>query len=319
MTRLTLAEFRTRSGEYDAAVALSRKESPFCSSSLWQLAAHDHLHRIPAENRHFIVEESGSWLAFVEREQPGIFYPFEAAWMFGCPLVGAINETIDLLERSSREWLGGAAGFCISGVPLGGESHSKLRLIEPVARHYQEFPTTDSMILDLDDGIEAWLSRRSKKLRRTLHQAEEVSDVEVVSFGQENPEELFQRILEVQKQTYKWGEGSDIFQFPEYAAFYRSLLGDLHRRGQLRLLFAKSGGTDVAYIFGGIAGNTYRGLQMSYIEEFRSQGLGNRLQSENIRRCAGEGITRYDLGMHAPYKERWADRREVNTGIFIVW
>lgn len=319
MTRLTLAEFRARSGEYDEAVARTPGVSPFCSRSLWQLAAHDHLHRTPPDSRHLIVEASGSWLAFVEREQAGVFYPFESAWMFGCPLIGAIDEAIDLLSRSAKEWITGPAGFCISGVPVGGELHTKLSLIKPGARHYQEFPTTDCMIIDLGGGIDAWLDRRSKKFRRTLRHATEGTDVEIVTFGEETPDELFQRIIGVQKQTYKWSEGTDIFQFPDYAAFYRSLLAELHRRCELRLLFARSGGKDIAYIFGGIIGHTYRGLQMSYVEEFQSRGLGNRLQWETLRRCADEGITRYDLGMHAPYKERWADRKEVNTGIFIVW
>ncbi len=319
MKRLTLAEFRERSSEYDAAVARTPGVSSFCSGSLWQLSAHDHLHRIPPGSRHLIVEDSGSWLAFVEREQAGVFYPFESAWMFGCPLIGAVDESIDLLARSAKESITGPAGFCLSGVPVGGELHTKLSRIKERARHYHEFPTTDCMMIDLSGGIDAWLDRRSKKFRRTLRQATEGTDVEIVAFDEETPEELFQRILGVQKRTYKWSEGTDIFQFPEYASFYRSLLEDLHRSRGLRLLFARSGGTDVAYIFGGVAGHTYRGLQMSYVEEVRSRGLGNRLQWETLRRCADDGITRYDLGMHATYKERWSDRREVNTGIFIVW
>ena len=86
----------------------------------------------------------------------------------------------------------------------------------------------------------------------------------------------------------------------------------------MRLLFAQRDGEDLAYIFGGVTGNTYRGLQMSYVEEARTLGLGNRLQLENLLRCSAEGITRYDLGMPSPYKERWADRQEVNTGIFVI-
>lgn len=318
MKRLTLADFRMRSDEFDRAVAISGEASHFCSGSIWQIAAHDHLHRIAGEEQHFIVEDSGNWLAFVERDQPGVYFPFESAWMFGCPLIGKADASINLLARSSREWLRKPTGFCISGVPVGGELHTKLRRLEPVARRFQEFPTTDCMILDLHDEAEGWLSRRSRKFRRSLHLAEEVSGIEVAAIGNETPDQLYRRILEIQKQTSKWREGTDILQYPEYAAFYRALLEVLHQRGQLRLLFASYGGKEVAYIFGGVTGNTYRGLQMGYIEEVRSLGLGNRLQLENLKRCATEGVTRYDLGMHAPYKERWADRREVNTGVFLI-
>jgi len=319
MKRLTLAEFRARSHEFDEAVSLTGEVSSFCSGSLWQLSAHDHLHRISGEDRHFVIEDSGTWLAFVERDRSGVFYPFESAWMFGCPLIGDTEKSINLLVRSTKEWLRRPTGFCISGVPVDGDLHTKLRLLEPAVRRYQEFPTTDCMILDLRDGVEGWLSRRSKKFRRSLRPAEKEGGVEIAGVGNETPGLLYRRILEIQKQTCKWREGTDILQYPEYAAFYRALLGDLHQKGQLRLLFASLGGKDVAYIFGGVAGNTYRGLQMGYIEKVRSLGLGNRLQLENLKRCAEEGVIRYDLGMHAPYKERWADRREVNTGVFLIW
>ncbi|MEM6916275.1 MAG: GNAT family N-acetyltransferase, partial [Verrucomicrobiota bacterium] len=73
-----------------------------------------------------------------------------------------------------------------------------------------------------------------------------------------------------------------------------------------------------AYIFGGIRGETYRGFQMGFDEAERKAGLGVLLQHENLKARAEEGITTYDLGMYAEYKERWADRREEFVGVFVV-
>lgn len=317
MQRLTLEELRERSGEVAAAALRTPGASALCSGPDWQLAAHDGLHGAAGARSHLIVEDAGSWMIFVERERERIYFPFESAWMFSSPVTGDPDRIVDLLLTAPR-WLGGPVGLCLGGIRCGSPLHEAVRRIEPATRRYDEFAATECMLIDLGEGIESWLGRRSPKFRRTLREAEKASGIEIVEAGEESAGALFDRILAIQRRTYKWREGTDILKAPEYAAFYERLLSGLRARGDLRLLFARRDGEDLAYIFGGVAGDTYRGFQMSYVEEARSLGLGNRLQLENLRRCEAEGITRYDLGMHSPYKERWADRREENTGIFLV-
>ncbi len=317
MQRLTLEEFRKRAVEVAVAAVGTPGVSALCSGPLWQLAAHDFLHPADERRGHFIVEEDGNWLIFVVRERDGVCFPFESAWMFSCPVLGDPDRLAGMI-LALPQLLAGPVGLCLGGMRCDGPLHEALRRLRPFARRYSEFSVTECMIIDLDEGVERWVGRRSPKFRRTLRAAEKEGGIEIVAAGDETAEALFARVLAIQQQTYKWREGTDIFQSPEYAGFYRSLLGGLRDQGQLRLLFARRGDEDLAYIFGGVAGETYRGLQMSYREDLRSLGLGNRLQWENLRRCEAEGITRYDLGMHSPYKERWADRREENTGIFLV-
>ena len=314
MKRITLGEFRERSAEFAGAVALTPGISKFCTGPLWQLAAHDYLHAIPEDSPHLIVEESGTWLAFVERDRRGVFFPFESAWLFGSPLAGEPQKSAALLQAAAKRWMNSPCGFFVGGLSPRSPLHEILRQ-HPGAR---EIPTTDCMIIDLSDGCDAWLERRSKKFRRSLHAATEADGIEIVDAGESGPDDLYLRLLQIQRNTYKWLEGTDIFQYPDYAAFYRAILGGLHEQGDLRLLFAQRDGTDVGYILGGIEGETYRGLQMSYCEEVRSLGVGNRLQWENLRRCAAEGITRYDLGMPSDYKKRWADIHDVKVGVFLV-
>lgn len=323
MNRLTLAEFRVRAEEYAAAVAATPGVCEFCSGPLWQLAARAHLQSANAtEEDTFIVERDGVWLLFAAQEPTGIHFSLEASWMFGCPLAGDPGAAVALLcdaARAEGQTQGRHLAFFIGGLAVDGPIHRALQPMRSVSRHWREYPGMDVMQIDLGEGFDAWMERRSKKFRRSLRGLEApVADLEILDLSKDAPDEIFGRILAIQQASYKWQEGTDIFQMPGYAAFYRELLEGLHSTGDLRVLMARRDGIDLAHIFGGVAGKTYRGLQMSYLEEARDLALGNRLQLENLRRCADDGITAYDLGMHAPYKERWADRWEKRIGVLWV-
>jgi len=321
MNRLTLAEFRERSAEFAAAVASTPGTCRFCSGPLWQLAAHDHLHPAVA-GESFIIERDGIWLLFAMQEPSGIHFPLEASWMFGCPLAGDPMAAVALLrEAADRAAVerGQPLAFFVGGLVPDGPVHRALRTLEQGSRCWREYPGMDVMQIDLGEGLEAWRERRSKKFRRTLREiAEPLPGLEIVDVSKEDPDALYALLLGIQRDSYKWREGTDIFQIPEYADFYRALLEGLHASGDLRMLVARREGVDLAHIFGGVAGGTYRGLQMSYRDSVRDLALGNRLQIENLRRCADEGIVTYDLGMHAPYKERWTDRWEKRIGVLWV-
>ena len=91
------------------------------------------------------------------------------------------------------------------------------------------------------------------------------------------------------------------------APFYDHMTAYLARRGMLRLVFARLDGEDIAMGFGGILGDTFRGLQMSYDERHRHLSLGNLIQLALITRVADEGVARYDLGTEMDYKRRWSE------------
>jgi CelD/BcsL family acetyltransferase involved in cellulose biosynthesis len=89
--------------------------------------------------------------------------------------------------------------------------------------------------------------------------------------------------------------------------FYERALARLIPAGAFRGLVATIEGRDVGFVFGGVFGSTYRGLQVSFDADHRALGLGNVLQARLIERLAGEGITTYDLGSDIEYKARWAE------------
>ncbi|MEC5129128.1 GNAT family N-acetyltransferase [Verrucomicrobiales bacterium BCK34] len=319
MRLLTYNEFCRERKSFQASVAQTPGIAEFCSGPVWQQAAHDFLHSISNEANHLIVEEDGQWLTFVERDQPRVFFPLESAWMFGCPLIGDPARAVALLREVPGKITAGPIGFCIGGVRKEGQLHRELEAIRDETIQFEIFPTTDCMILDLSDGFESWLQRRSKKFRKGLRQSRGLTGLEIDDASQLEPDTIIERIIRLQRQTYKWAEGTDIFQMKEYAAFYDSIIRQLHSAGELSVLFATEHGEDLAYIFGGISGQIYRGFQMSYIDSAKDRGIGNALQMENIKRAAASGVTRYDLGMHSPYKERWADLREEYIAIFAVF
>ncbi|MAS95681.1 MAG: hypothetical protein CMO55_20970 [Verrucomicrobiales bacterium] len=319
MRRVSISDFRKCEGAFAEAAQLSPDLSPFCSGPVWQWAAHDSLHEGKETAEHFIYEADGNWIAFVEWDDYGLWFPFEGAWMFACPLVGDPHRCIELLETAVRENPAMQKGFCIGGVLDGGELHRAFREKREEFLSYREVPMSEAMIIELGAGSDAWLSRRSRKFRRTLRQATEVEGIEIVDLREEKVEDLFERMLGIQEKTYKWSEGTDIFQSGNYERFYLDIMRRLSKSGDLRFLVARQGEEDIAYIFGGTLGKTYRGFQMSYAESARDLGVGNRLQWENLVRCEQEGVERYDLGMHADYKERWIDRRDDYLAIVVAF
>lgn len=310
MERLDYAQFVRARSDFDAVVARYGDGLSSCSLSPWQLSAHDSMADAdPADGRrHLIYASEHAWLAMVEFSTPHVYVPFESTWMFACPLVGEPRAALELLAAVVREERGELRALLLGGLPLGGDLH---RLLASGASKsgYTEQEGVESCIIDLGQGgLGSWLARRTRNFRRSAVRATFPAGVEVVDGQALLPDEAFARILSIQARSRKARDDEDIFSIPMYHDFYLQLLRDVHASGELRLSFAVRGGEDLAYHFGFTRGPHYRGYQMSFVEEARPLGLGTALQMHHLRRAEEEGVTRYDLGMLAPYKERWCDR-----------
>lgn len=353
MRRISQAELVAEREVFDRAVESTPEILPFCSSATWSFAAREHLIglgeaeegsegdeeekslRLPAsairaDTAIWRSEDRGQWLIF-GRSPFGYWEPFEAAWMFGCPLVGSDPiDCLGLLREVVRSDLDLTPGFAIGGIPLGGRLHRALQETDVRGgwRRFQEFPGTSCLLIDLEDGVSGWETRRSKRFVRTLARATrdcEQAGLEIEEFtggadGEtgERATDVFHRVMAIPPKTSKWASGTDIFQIERYRCFYEAIFHDLWKEGRLRLLLARRDGEDVAYSLGGVFGNQYRGLQMSYADSVKSLGVGNWLQVQNLHRREAEGISNYDLGMDAEYKRRWADRTQAQVVAFLV-
>ncbi len=322
MRYLSYTEFLQESSAFEAAVAEADYVATFCSGTAWQTAACDNLFGedfgIAEPISHLILENDGCWLTMVER-YPGVYFPLESAWMFGCPLIGEPEQAIQMLLNACKTEGGAGRGFVISGVRENSEMYRLLiKLAQEQSHRWETFPTTDCLTIDLSDGFDAYLSRRSKSFRKSIRQQKDLPGLAYVDASTVPADEVFDRIFAIQAKTHKAAAGEDIFSQPSYQHFYRDLYAKLLDQRQIRTVFAQVDGVDAAYIMGGVASGIYRGFQMSYDEAFRSYSLGNRLQLENMKLRAEEGATLYDLGMHSEYKERWADNWQAYRGVFMV-
>jgi CelD/BcsL family acetyltransferase involved in cellulose biosynthesis len=185
-------------------------------------------------------------------------------------------------------------------------------LVPALSRRYElsRGPVARRYAVDLTDGVDGFLRNRSSGFRKNLSKAERRARqvelrFEIADDGA--PEETFERLLAIERRSWKGRRGVGIDTDP-MCAFYRSMNRRLVERGARRLLFATIEGNDAAYIFGGLFGKTYRGLQFSFDDRYSEHSLGNLCQLEEIRRLSDDGIESYDLGTEVPYKKRWGDR-----------
>ncbi len=321
MERLSLDEFAAQRSAFDRAVALTPKIDHFCSSSDWILPAASHL--MP-EREPYIHGASGHYWAFMRGEQEsGISYlePLEHMWALACPLIGPQSQELiegvrELCDEPQASW----SIMAFSGIVP--ESEIFLGLIGAFGEHYRLGlgPTSVRFIVDLEAGVDAFLSRRSRAFRRSLARSRRdalAAGITIVDASEEEPEELYRRLQDVELRGWKGQEGVGITSGGMHD-FYEAMLPRLHARKALRLLFAQDEGRDVAYILGGVMGREYRGLQFSFDERYRKIGLGNLLQLEQITRLCEESMQVYDLGTPMEYKQRWADKTHESVTLLLM-
>ncbi len=286
----------------------------FCSGPEWTLS----FHRAFAPERKLLVEAtSDSWLCFAKGIHPAGFEyvePLESMWGLSCPILGleeqtSVNALVEFICRQDTPEV-----IIISGVLSGTKFHRLLQRQVWDVFQTTTIATTTRHVASLEGGASSFLSRRSTNFQKSLSKVERKVDklgIEIEEFSVEQLKDarlvidLYHRILAIDKQSWKGLQGVGIVGPME--TFYRSMLPQLAQRGTLRLLLAKYKGIDIAYIVGGISKGVYRGLQFSFVNEYRHLGLGNFCQWKQIESLCREGIEAYDLGTEMDYKKRWAE------------
>jgi hypothetical protein len=299
---LTLQDLDALATEYDGAVITGLTVDRFCSSSFWILPAArrltpEALPRIARANGAYaVLARTSSWL-----------HPLEATWGLCCPLVGEdpdalVELFLDTLERDA-EWSAALA--------TGLDESSSLwkKLGRALAHRYgvERGPTTRRYVAHLEDGLDGVLERRPTSLRKNLEKAYRRAERSGLTFEvRDRGDVSFERILSIERRSWKGRNGVGIDREP-MRSFYRDMNRRLLDRDRRRLMFARLEGDDVAYIFGGVFGDTYRGLQFSFDSRFSSLSPGNLCQLEEIRRLVESGVRRYDLGSEVRYKQKWGE------------
>ena len=186
---------------------------------------------------------------------------------------------------------------------------------------HEDDPADRDPETDAESPLDEFLGRRSRDMRRSLvkgRRRTETAGVEIEVGDALDPTVAFDRISAVEANTWKGRDGVG-FVASGMGPFYRSMIRRLSERGGLRLRFARRGGRDLAYIFGGLFAGTYRGLQFGYHADCRDLALGNFCQLHQIEALCGEGVRSYDLGTTGDhYKTRWSDRQITSTAMIVV-
>jgi CelD/BcsL family acetyltransferase involved in cellulose biosynthesis len=321
---LSLAELDAEAEAFDAAVLATPGIDRFCSSSAWVVSAAEAL--MPA--RHAFVHRAASsagYLAAALSQHPSglvCVEPLELAWGLAAPLVGAdpgalADATADLLAATPAWRIALFAGI-VAASPLAVALDAALparwerRIGQPTRRH----------VASLAGGVDGFLARRSRELRKALRKAERraaehgiaVTAVDARTAGEATA--LFDRILAIEAASWKARDGVGLSD-ASFAEFYRRMALRLAPRGRLRAMVARAGDRDVAYVLGAVFGGEYRGLQFSYADDLAELSLGSLCQLRQIEALCAEGITAYDLGTDMDYKRRWAET-QIDTELVVV-
>lgn len=324
MDSLTIYQLRNRSLAHFDAVGATDGIDHFCSSLDWILPAHEAF--IPDHPLYLRESESG-FVTLARGFNPRIgryLQPLEASWCLACPIVG--NNPAELVREFADEFRSGDDDWdllYLSGIPQESVLFRELVRQFHASHRIGLGHKTRRYVASLEGGLDGFLDRRKSKLRANLRRSGRLAEDEGVTYDyidsvdEEEALQLYERILEVEKRSWKGKNGTGILD-GGMNDFYRIMLPRLARRGALRVLFASVDDTDIAYVFGGIFQDGYRGLQLSYDEDYRKISPGNLVQLAIIERLCDEGVLAYDLGSELDYKARWAESR-LETITMWVW
>jgi hypothetical protein len=298
--------------DFDREVAATPAIDRFCSSSAWILAASDAL--MPPRAPFSFRGASGFFAAMRGVHPAGFPYiePVELAWGLAAPLIGrdpeALADEVVAMLVGRRDW----QLTILAGLTADGPQRRALERAMPPRWERRRGTPTVRHVASLDGGVDGFLSRRSRELRKTLRKSLRAAAQAGVTFepvrgaSAADAAALYARIQDVETASWKARDGVGISSGP-MRAFYHHMLPRLCAQGQQRTLFARAADRDIGYILGAVFEGEYRGLQFSYDDDRAELGIGGLLQYHQIVELCAEGIARYDLGTEMDYKRRWAE------------
>ncbi len=298
-------------------LALSTEQLDPCSClTAWQLSFHDCF----SPNRLLLLRQEGeSMIAFAEEAHwfdfP-VLAPVESHWFFGNPLLGErpLALLVDTLGQLQIHRGFRYPGIFISGIWQQSPLLTNLQNFQALRYEAVQFKSEIQCFASLAGGVDGYLSRRSRKWRQNLRQQQNRARRAGIEFERHQPvsskqaQEIFGRMLTVERQSWKGIEQCGMAESPAHE-FYLRMLQRLAMSGDARVIFARHGGDDIGFVFGGIGGDFYRGQQFSFIDQWKKYSIGNLLQMQQIQWLCEQSVRRYDMGPLMPYKLNWAEQQ----------
>jgi CelD/BcsL family acetyltransferase involved in cellulose biosynthesis len=323
MQERTLNELSQHAAEIDRAAARTPEIDAFCSSTSWILPASAAL--MPPGTP-WLYRGGGGYLLGMCRRHHGLrcVEPLEAGWGLACPLLGPdpaalVAALAELCARRHLDW----DVLLLCGIPRGSSLFDHVVRALGTRHPLRLGPVTTRHVASLEGGLDGFLGRRSRSLRKGLRRAQRRARELGVTFehrlarSELEADALYARVLAVEERSWKGRAGSGIVA-PEMREFYRRMIRRLAAQGRQRTLFAVHDGQDIGYVLGGVLGDTYRGLQFSFDDAYRELALGNLCQLEQIAARCDEELRFYDLGTGLDYKQRWAEATRETVALIVM-
>ena len=317
---LTGGADRDGSSQWDRCAAATPGIDRWCSRTPWMLAVHAAFDDEPA--RHLGAPVVGAaehgCVGFVPRlleDGTPALLPFDAVWAFASAVVTDAPDASCLAAfvADAVSWIVADERWRLSAWPgliSGSELDSYVIAALAMFGRVHAGPTTDRCVASLDGGLDGWLSRRSRTFRRNLRQADrrgEEVGVRFETLDDQTPDTILRRLHTIERQSWKGRIGSGI-ETDDMAVLYATLVHRLSRQHDVRCTIATLEGRDVGFVLGGVLGDTYRGLQLSYVDDVGALSIGRLLQWHELQRLSDAGVSAYDLGMDMLYKRAWAEQ-----------
>jgi hypothetical protein len=311
--------YREHFPTWTKAAVSTNQADPFCCAPAWQLSFHD---AFSPKRQLFIEESSDSALVFAEKvfaDGEIVLTPIEPHWFFGCPLLG--SRSLELLSAAlgfmEKRYAPAFPRIIISGIRPKGQLAR--RLLHTFGKCFDCYlhSTGVQCAASLTEGVDGFLSRRSANHRHKLKKQYRQACNKGVYFERSAPssapeaEAAYSRMLAVELSSWKGINHCGMAESPA-REFYDIMLKRLSVSNQGRVIFARHEHKDIGFIFGGKAGNIYRGQQFSYAADWKSFSIGNLLQMEQIQWLCEEKAKRYDMGPlvgpRMEYKAHWTEK-----------
>lgn len=307
--------------EHWSCLALATEQAdPFCCGPVWNIA---YQRAINPGRRVFYAHSADSALVLSESLTSGgepVLVPLEDSWLYGQPLLG--DNAPELLSDSMPELL---APYCssvplilVSGIIKSSTFAARLFMRYSGDYHFYRHARMAQCSASLRGGVDGWLSRRSANCRAKLKKARKLALATGIEFERHRPapEEaapVYARMLAVEEKSWKGIGHCGMTEQPS-ADFYAEMIKLLAASNDALVIFARLDGEDIGFIFGGLAGDYYRGQQFSYSQEHSRFSPGNLMQFEQIRWLEELDIGRYDMGpANGPrmeYKHHWTEQSQ---------
>lgn len=333
MDHLTIEELDRRWVDVEASVDATPGIDPWCSGPDWQIPVA--VGFAPDTERLLLATDDGRGLALLARyrdvDGSTVLSGLEPLWGFGSPILGpdpgAVATELVAHLADDRHW----QNLLLPGLPpipglglgqttddAGHRTTLPLAMALSALGHVGFANGITRQLIDLTDGYEAWLERRSPKFRRNLRRAERSATAAGLGIVDASADpDVFDRLLAIERRSWKGRDGSGITG-EGMRVMYRAMVERLLVRQRLLVKVAVLDGRDVGYILGGIRGRRYRGLQLSFSADAHALSVGNVLQAEQLRQLDHDDLADvYDLGMDFDYKRRWADRAETSIQVVV--